>query len=127
MVGVVEVSCMTDIPPSHRHRHFTPQARYFALQVCNQVTEVVAHTWVAVPGSRLGEINGGLSVVVVEEDVSAKAEQGPHALRGWTFDCFMQSTGPLDLSTWVGPVFEKEANIVVVSLECSFVKRSQSC
>ena len=87
MVGIVEVSCMTDIPPSHRHCHFTPQARYFALQVCNQVTEVVAHAWVAVPGSRLGEINGGLSIVVVQQDVPAKAEQGLHALRGWTFDC----------------------------------------
>ena len=132
MVGVVEVCCMTDIPPSHRHRHFAPQPRYFALQVCNQVTEVVAHPRVAVPGGRLGEIDGSLSVVVVQQDISTKAEQSPHTLRGWAFDCwkrrdvslqfvslntdickvlnkwvtFVKSTGPLDLGTWVCSVLE---------------------
>ena len=84
----MEVSCMTHIPTSYRHRHFTPKTRYFALKVGDQVTEVVAHARVAVPCGRLGEINGCLPIVVVEQDVATKAEQGPDTLGGGAFDCW---------------------------------------
>ena len=86
MVGIMEVCCMADIPPSHRHCHFAPQPRYFALQVRNQVTEVVTHAWVAVPGSQLSEIDRSLSIVIMQQDIPPKAEQSSHALRGRTFD-----------------------------------------
>ena len=78
VVGVVEVSCMTHIPTSYRHRHFTPKTRYFALKVGDQVTEVVAHARVAVPCGRLGEINGCLPIVVVEQDVTTALDLCHH-------------------------------------------------
>ena len=88
MVWIVEVACVAHIPAFHRHGHLTPQAGHLALQVGDQVAEVVAHPRVTVPGCGLGEVDRCLAVVVVQQDVTTEAEQGSDTLRGRTLNCW---------------------------------------